>query len=296
MAIGYQKIHNFPDLVDSCRIYEEDNNAHYKILSEKRDGKGKQKVAEGQRTSGGDPPACVVCFKYGKPGHKSNACTAEVKRCFLYGKAGHTIVDCKHKEVICFNCGEEGHISSQFQKPKKAQAGGKMFALAGTPTAAEDRLIRDTSKGSVITSLVCLKCPLSIFDRDFAVDLVCLLLHGLDVILGMNWLEYNYVHINCYNKSVRFSTPDEEEETGLLSARQLRKLMQEETQVFSLTTSLSIENQATIDELKVVREFPKVFPDEIPDVPPEREVEFAIDLVPGIRPVSMHHTGCQQMI
>ena len=37
----------------------------------------------------------------------------------------------------------------------------------------------------------------------------------------------------------------------------------------------------------MVREFPEVFPDEIPDVLPEREVEFAIDLVPGTRPVSM---------
>ena len=57
--------------------------------------------------------------------------------------------------------------------------------------------------------------------------------------------------------------------------------------MFSLMASLSIENQVRIDELQVVREFPEVFPDEIPDVPPEREVEFAIDLVPGTRPISM---------
>src|SRR4051812_48641556 len=63
--------------------------------------------------------------------------------------------------------------------------------------------------------------------------------------------------------------------------------MQEEAQVFSLVASLSVENLATIDELQVVREFPKVFPDEIPDVPPEREVEFAIDLVLGPRHVSV---------
>ena len=40
-AVGYQKICVFADLVDSCRIYEEDNNAHYKIISEKR-GKHQQ--------------------------------------------------------------------------------------------------------------------------------------------------------------------------------------------------------------------------------------------------------------
>ena len=84
-----------------------------------------------------------------------------------------------------------------------------------------EMVIDTPAKGSVTTSFVCLKCPLSIFDRDFAVDLVCLPLRGLDVILGMNWLENNYVHINWYNKSVRFFTPAEEE-YGMLSAKELR--------------------------------------------------------------------------
>src|ERR1051325_8471087 len=57
--------------------------------------------------------------------------------------------------------------------------------------------------------------------------------------------------------------------------------------MLSLMATLSVENQAIIDELQVVREFPEVFPYEIPDVPPEREVEFGIDLVPGTKPVSM---------
>jgi len=44
--------------------------------------------------------------------------------------------------MVCFNCDEEGHISSQCKKPKKAQASGKLFALTGTQTVNEDRLIR----------------------------------------------------------------------------------------------------------------------------------------------------------
>ncbi|XP_058762825.1 uncharacterized protein LOC131636201 [Vicia villosa] len=147
-AINYQKIRVFANLVDSCRIYEEDNIAHYKMISEKRNknhqnrgkpydapvGKGKPEVDEGrqgQRSSGGDAPTNVTCFKCGKTGHKSNVCTTEVKRCFRCGKFGHAQSECKHKEVICFNCGEEGHISSLCQKPKKAKIGGKVFALVG---------------------------------------------------------------------------------------------------------------------------------------------------------------------
>ena len=80
------------------------------------------------------------------------------------------------------------------------------------------------------------------------------------MILGMNWLEYNYVHINCHDKSVRFST-SEEEGVGLLTGKQLRQLMQDEAHMFSLMASLSMENQVRIDELQVVREFPEVFPE-----------------------------------
>jgi len=53
--------------------------------------------------------------------------------------------------------------------------------------------------------------------------------------------------------------------------------------MFSLMASLCIENQAVIDKLQVVCEFPEVFPDEIHDVPPKREVEFSIDLIPSTK-------------
>ncbi len=63
--------------------------------------------------------------------------------------------------------------------------------------------------------------------------------------------------------------------------------------MFSLMAYLSVENQAVIDRLPIVNEFPEVFPDEIPDVPPEREVEFSIDLVPGTSLCRWLLTVCQ---
>jgi len=188
-----------------------------------------------------DVPAEVVCYKCGVKGHKSNACNRDEKKCFRRGKKGHTIAECKRGDIVCFNCDEEGHLSSQCAKPKKTLTSGKVFALTGTQTSNEDRIIRGTcffnsipliaiidtgathcfiaidcarklslimsdmngemvvetpAKGSITTSLVCLSCPLSMFGRDFEVDLVCLPLTGMDVIFGMNWLEYNRVHIN----------------------------------------------------------------------------------------------------
>jgi len=86
---------------------------------------------------------------------------------------------------------------------------------------------------------------------------------------------------------VYFSSAEEESGAKFLSTKQLKQLERDGILMFSLMASLSVENQAVIDQLQVVCDFPEVFSEEIPDVPPEREVEFSIDLVPGTKPVSM---------
>ncbi|XP_058758487.1 uncharacterized protein LOC131631739 [Vicia villosa] len=122
-------------------------------------------------------------------------------------------------------------------------------------------MVIDTlAKGSVTTFLVYLHYSLSIFDRDFGVDLIFMLLRGLNVILGMNWLESNHVHINFYDKLVHFLAPIDEEEAGYLSARQLKGLLQDEARLFVLFASLPAKSQVVIDKLTVV---PYVFPDDV---------------------------------
>ena len=43
----------------------------------------------------------------------------------------------------------------------------------------------------------------------------------------------------------------------------------------------------SLDQVPVVREFPDVFPKELPGMPPDREIEFCIELTPDVRPVSI---------
>ncbi|XP_058764750.1 uncharacterized protein LOC131638219 [Vicia villosa] len=317
-GIGYQKIRHYPELVNRCRIYDEDNRAriaHYKTLSDKRDkqrhgstpysasaNKGKQKAVVGKKPSGGGiAPNPIKCFKCGGVGHRANECHNDVKKCFECGRPGHLVADCRTNIPTCYNCGEQGHISTHCQKPKKSQTSGKVFALVGAQPTKEDRLklelvsstlnrgmVIDTpSIGSVTTSLVCLNCSLTIFGKGFGVDLICLPLSNLDIILGMNWLEYNHVFIDCYRKTLLFLTPEEEELVNSISTKELRILLEDEAKMFVVFASLSVEGKASINELPVVKEFPEVFPDDITELPPKRGVEFAIDLVPGTRPISM---------
>lgn len=78
-----------------------------------------------------------MCYKCGKPGHKSFECKPEVKRCFRCGREGHIAPDCDRKDVVCFNCEEVGHVSSKCPNPKKEKSKGRVFVLTGSESAEE---------------------------------------------------------------------------------------------------------------------------------------------------------------
>ncbi|KAI5401379.1 hypothetical protein KIW84_066015 [Lathyrus oleraceus] len=159
-AIGYQRIRVFSDLVDCCRIFEQDSKARAESYQQRVDRKGKNQNDRGKpyaagkgfqrqsgmkRPSGGDFSAPAKCYRCGQAGHRFHECASVEKKCFKCGKGGHLAAECRLKTLTCFNCGEVGHISPQCPKPKKEnQSGGKIFALSGSETSADDRLIRGT--------------------------------------------------------------------------------------------------------------------------------------------------------
>ncbi|XP_050908927.1 uncharacterized protein LOC127122669 [Lathyrus oleraceus] len=325
-GIGYQQIRKYAELVNKSRIYDEDSrarSAHYKSISEKKGNgqfrgkpyvtpadKGKQKTSDGKNTSGGGVPASVKCFKYGGLGHRANECNNKVLRCYNCGKTGHRVAECKNDGPTCYNRGEQGHIKGpkadnlikgtcfinnveliaiidtgathSFISLECAMGLGlKLSSMVGS-------MVIDTpANGSVTTALVCLSCPFTIYGKNFAMDLVCLPLHQINIILGMNWLEFNYVHINCYNKTVRFLEFGDCGELMFLSAKQVEELLEDEAQMFAMFSSLQVDNEVASVDLPIVCNFPDVFPDDIGDLPPERDIEFSIDVVPGTNPVSM---------
>lgn len=88
------------------------------------------------------------------------------------------------------------------------------------PVMSVSMVIDTPTNGSMTTSLVCLNFLLTIYGREFRVDLIYLPLILLDVILGMNWLEFNRVNINFFDKTVTFLEP--EESTDLDSCMHVR--------------------------------------------------------------------------
>nr|KYP67681.1 Transposon Ty3-I Gag-Pol polyprotein [Cajanus cajan] len=70
-----------------------------------------------------------------------------------------------------------------------------------------------------------------------------------------------------------------------LTANQVKVSLQEDAQVYMLLASLNFESNVLVNELPVVCDFSDVFSDDMSSLPPRREVEFSIDLVPGTRPI-----------
>jgi hypothetical protein len=48
----------------------------------------------------------------------------------------------------------------------------------------------------------------------------------------------------------------------------------------------------SFEEIRVVQEYPDVFPEDLPSIPPDRDIEFIIDLLPGMPPISKRPIGC----
>jgi hypothetical protein len=114
---------------------------------------------------------------------------------------------------------------------------------------------------------------------DFPANLVVMGTQGLDVILGMNWLHRNQATVSCDKRTVKLVSPSGKEVVVKLYFPKLEE---------GAYHYLSVDDKEanTIDDIRIVLEFPDVFPEELPGMPPERKVEFAIDLILGTTPIS----------
>jgi len=146
-------------------------------------------------------------------------------------------------------------------------------------------LVVSTPTSSLVrTSSLCARCPVEVEGRRYKVNLICLPLRELEVILGMDWLFANRILIDCREKRLLF--PDLEE-AELISTHRVVNGVQSGAQCFIIFARMEIEEKEGTSVIPVVHEFEDVFPDEVPGSPPNREVEFTIDLVLGTGPILM---------
>ncbi|KAL0537464.1 hypothetical protein IC582_026442 [Cucumis melo] len=154
-----------------------------------------------------------------------------------------------------------------------------------------------TPSGEVLLSKEQIKaCRLEIANHMLDVTLLVLDMQDFDVILGMDWLSANHANIDCFGKEVVFNPPSgasfKFRGVGMvcipkvISAMKASKLLSQGTWGILASVVDIREPEVSLSSEPVVREYPDVFPDELPGLPPPREVDFAIELEPGTAPIS----------
>ncbi|GJW36375.1 putative reverse transcriptase domain-containing protein [Tanacetum coccineum] len=135
----------------------------------------------------------------------------------------------------------------------------------------------------------------------FDIDLMPIELGSFDVIIGMDWLAKYHALIVCDEKVVRIpygnevliirgDNCDSGSKLNIISCTKTQKYIEKGCQVYlAQVTSKKAEDKSEerrLEDVPIVREFPKVFPEDLPGLPPARQVEFQIDLVLGAAPVA----------
>jgi hypothetical protein len=140
---------------------------------------------------------------------------------------------------------------------------------------SREGFIIHSSGGQIFIKEVAFHVPVTLAEQDFPTNMIVLKGQDKDVILGMNWFAQHKAILNTDLRSIRLSYDQEE---VLLP-----------TPIATTAKPFGRVYEAIIPEIQdipVVCEFPDVFPEDLPGLPPERDVEFVIELKPGTAPVS----------
>ncbi|GJS43150.1 putative reverse transcriptase domain-containing protein [Tanacetum coccineum] len=215
--------------------------------------------------------------------HYTGPCTVKCNTC---NKVGYLTKNCRNKRpatgsnqlpviVICHVCGEKGHYTNQCRNTN-INAQGRAYMLRDRKAHQDPNIVTDTfydikmADGNLVsTNTVIQGCTLTLLNQSFEIDLMPIKLDSFDIVISMDWLSKYHAKILCDKKVVHIPIDDE---TLIIRGDRI--------------TEKKKSDEKRLEDIPVVREFPKVFPEDLPGLPPVCQVEFQIDLIPGATPVA----------
>ncbi|XP_024963217.1 uncharacterized protein LOC112503412 [Cynara cardunculus var. scolymus] len=139
-------------------------------------------------------------------------------------------------------------------------------------------------------------CTLNLTGRDFHIDLIPIQLESFDIIVGMDWLSKNRAKMSCFEKIVRIpfleggilEVHGEKPRRGikLVTCLKMQKYLRKNCIAFLAQVMDRKAEEKRVQDILILGDFPEVFPDELPRIPPPRQVEFHIELILGAAPVA----------
>ncbi|GJY68057.1 putative reverse transcriptase domain-containing protein [Tanacetum coccineum] len=138
-------------------------------------------------------------------------------------------------------------------------------------------------------------CTLNLVNHLFKIDLMPIELGTFDVIIGMHWLVAlnavivcgkKEVHIPVKNQTLVVKGDSNSSRLKVISCIKAIKYIERGCHLFLAHVTKKEKSKKLLEDVPVICDFPEVFPDDLPELPPPRQVEFKIDLVSSVAPVN----------
>jgi len=150
---------------------------------------------------------------------------------------------------------------------------------------------------SVVVNRIYRSCIITFCGYETREDLLLLEMIDFEIILGMDWLSPYHAILDCHAKTVTLAIPAlpklEWKGSSVSSFNRVISFIKAQHMVekgclayLAYVRDTTAETPA-IDSVPVVREFSDVFPSDLPGMPPDRDIDFCIDLDPGTHPISI---------
>ncbi|GKB51180.1 putative reverse transcriptase domain-containing protein [Tanacetum coccineum] len=255
---------------------------------------------KGPATGSNHQPVSVICHACGEKGHYANQCrktinnNAQGRAYMLRDRNARqnpnivmgTFLLIQHLAIVLFDSGAN-----------KSFIPISLTSMLNIPPITIDTFynIEMADRNLVSTNTVIQGCTLTLLNQPFKIDLMPIKLGSFDVVIGMDWLSKYHVRIICDKKVVHIPIDGEtliirgdrsKTRLSLISCIKTERYISRGCQVFIAQVMEKKSDDKRLEDILVVREFPEVFPEDLPGLPPVRQVEFQIDLIPGSTPVA----------
>ncbi|GKF39693.1 putative reverse transcriptase domain-containing protein, partial [Tanacetum coccineum] len=234
--------------------------------------------------------------------------------CDKCGKVRHKSRYCKERNVAtganalpiptCYDCGEQGHTRNRCpRKVKQEEVGevrGRAYAIKDTepkgPNVVTGTFLLNNYYDFVLfdsgydSSFVDTRFS-SILDIDpvkigasYEVELAdgrVLVKHDVMIVCGKK-----VVRIPYGNKMLRVESDKGVSRLKVISCIKTRKYVEQGCHLFLAYVMENKSKEKRLEDVNIFCDFPEEFPEELPGLPPPRQVEFRIDLVPRVAPVA----------
>nr|XP_027075932.1 uncharacterized protein LOC113699786 [Coffea arabica] len=193
----------------------------------------------------------VTCGYCGKPNHTKDECWKKARKCLRYGSVDHQI---SNRPLIS--------DTQSRSNAKPTNAGGTRSRVPARVYSLDQQTVPEPT----------------------------------EVVEGMDWLAHYHTRVDCRMKVVEFYIPGEATlkldvkgmiaSSALISGIRVRKLLSRGAHGYLAFLINTPREKIKLEDMSVISEYPDVFPEELEFLPPEREIEFKVDLVPGTTPIS----------